>query len=889
MVAKQVVTHSPGYTLSDLKTGENGIQANLSLSGAPTNIYGKDIKDLILEVEYQSSDRIHVHIYDASKQQYQIPQAIFPRPPTDPSAKPSLEFHQQPSPFAFWITRSTGEIIFDTRPTGIPTYDAPLTLNKKEIRDTTLHSYPLVFQDQYLQLATSLPKDANIYGLGEVVSSSGLRRDNEGTVQTYWNRDAGDPSDENLYGTHAFYMETRWNKTTSSSASHGVFLLNSHGMDVVLRPGVLEYRALGGTLDFYFVAGTSPKEVIKQYSEVVGRPTKLPYWAFGFHLLRWGWKDIEATKEVVEKMEKAKIPLETIWNDLDYMFKYRNFTLNDVYPYVIPPSALHCLHFERLSRKEKFKEFTNWLHARNQHYIPIVDAAIALTAKEDKYDTYDRGHKLGVFVKDEDGDEFVGKVWPGSTVFPDWTAEHTYQWWKDNFDHFKSLVDYDGIWLDMNEPASFDSGTADAEVQGSASHVAEDDGKSKVPQPKQDSEQERSLLDDPPYAIHNHFKTLRTNTMAPKARNADGSRHYNTHNIYGHEENLMTSKVLLEQNPDKRPFILSRSTFAGSGTVVAHWLGDNRSTWQSMRESIQGVLQFQMFQIPMVGPDTGGFVGDSTEELCNRWMQLSSFYPFFRNHNVIETPSQEPYVWKSVTEASIKSINIRYQLLPLWETLFAQASKDGTPPLRPLFHEFDDPSLFDVDAQFLVGSSLLITPVLHEGKTSVEGVFPSTNGTKWVDWFTHKVIEVDTNDKATLETPLGHINIHTRSGSVLLIYNEPKYTLEETRKGSYGLVITLDDKGTAQGEVILDDGISVNSKERVTQFSVSDNKLSITSNGKFEVHNLIENITILGLSENAGDAKLKNVDAEYVYDATIAKLEISKLALRVDSETSVEW
>jgi len=300
-------------------------------------------------VDYESSSRecalgptgltvgLHVHIYDTAKEQYQIPENIIPRPASASSdRKPSLRFHHTSSPFAFWITRSSsGEIIFDTRPENIPVHKEPLTRYDQPWNDTSLPSYPLVFEDQYLQIATALPSNANIYGLGEVISSSGLRRDPNNTVATLWNSDsAGVPADTDLYGSHPFYVESR------EGQSHGVFLMNSHGMDVVLRERVLEYRALGGTIDLYFLAGPTPKEVIQQYGQVIGFPAKMPSWAFGFHLCRWAgeWVDLDRMKAVVEKMREEGIPMDTMWNDLDYMDRYRDFETNKHFKYVWLPN-----------------------------------------------------------------------------------------------------------------------------------------------------------------------------------------------------------------------------------------------------------------------------------------------------------------------------------------------------------------------------------------------------------------------------------------------------------------------------------------------------------------------------------------------------------------------
>ena len=153
-------------------------------------------------------------------------------------------------------------------------------------------------------------------------------------------------------------------------------------------------------------------------------------------------------------------------------------------------------------------------------------------------------------------------------------------------------------------------------------------------------------------------------TIAPNATHANGFVELDVHNLWALMEQTVTHAALLQIRDGKRPFIISRSTFAGSGKWSGHWLGDNWSKWSYMHYNIQGVLQFQLYQVPMVGADTCGFLDDTTEELCNRWMQLSAFLPFYRNHNVRSALSQEPYRWDSVAAASRTGISIRYSLLP---------------------------------------------------------------------------------------------------------------------------------------------------------------------------------------------------------------------------------
>ena len=281
-----------------------------------------------------------MHIYDAAGKHFQIPHHVLPFPPDGRSTDCDMHFEYTSHPFAFWVSRkSTRDIIFDIRSSSIPLHKEDLTMDhlaEPATHGTAMHCHPLVFSDQYLQLSTALPSDANVYGLGEYVGP--LRRKEE--VQTMWNMDNVAKRGNNMYGSHPFYMETRWRSGTScnetptsqppTSASHGVFMRNSHGMDVLVRDGVLQYKILGGTLDLYFVSGPSPHDVVRQYSEIVGRPARIPDWAFRFHLSRWGgtFATPEGVLEVVKKMKEAEIPLETVWSDLDYMDRKRNFEVS---------------------------------------------------------------------------------------------------------------------------------------------------------------------------------------------------------------------------------------------------------------------------------------------------------------------------------------------------------------------------------------------------------------------------------------------------------------------------------------------------------------------------------------------------------------------------------
>jgi alpha-glucosidase len=244
-----------------------------------------------------TDDRIHVKIQDPANSVYQVPASVLPRPSPSSgthSKDANIQFKYVASPFSFSITRAkTGEVLFDTSAASI------------------------VFETQYLRLRTSLPENPNLYGLGE--HSDPFRLNTTNYIRTLWSQDAyAIPNGANLYGNHPVYFEHR------TTGTHGVFFLNSNGMDIKInntngQDQYLEYNTLGGVLDFYFVAGPTPVAVSQQYAEVVGQPAMMPYWGFGFHNCRYGYQDAFAVAEAVYNYSKAGIPLETMWTDIDYM------------------------------------------------------------------------------------------------------------------------------------------------------------------------------------------------------------------------------------------------------------------------------------------------------------------------------------------------------------------------------------------------------------------------------------------------------------------------------------------------------------------------------------------------------------------------------------------
>jgi alpha-glucosidase len=282
----------------------------------------------------------------------------------------------------------------------------------------------------------------------------------------------------------------------------------------------------------------------------------------------------------------------------------------------------------------------------------------------------------------------------------------------------------------------------------------------------------------------------------------------------------------------------------------------------------------------MFGVDTCGFNGNTDEELCARWMQLSAFFPFYRNHNTLSALSQEPFRWESVASGTRTAMNIRYTLLPYMYTLFHQAHTSGSTVMRALAWEFpNEPQLAGVDTQFLLGPNILVTPVLEPQVDSVKGVFPGViDGESWYDWYTGERVNAQAGVNTTISAPLGHIPVYVRGGAVLPT-QEPGYTTTDSRKNPWGLIIALSDKGEASGSLYVDDGESLEPSATLDiTFAAMQGQLKVGVQGEYKDTNTLGNVTILGLTGGVGQIKLNGntLDAANVnYNSTSSVLKLS--------------
>lgn len=428
-------------------------------------------------------------------------------------------------------------------------------------------------------------------------------------------------------------------------------------------------------VDLYVLEGGTARELVHAFRQLTGRSYIPPKWAFGFGQSRWSYIDEDAVREVADRYEQAGIPLDMIYLDIDYMERYKDFTLNgETFP--------------------DFEAFAREMKERRIHLIPIIDAGVKI---EEGYDVYEEGVKNGYFVTKEDGSELVAAVWPGQVHFPDFLNADARRWFGDKY---KILMDQgiDGFWNDMNEPAIFY--TQDRLEEAFAA-----------------IEQYKGInLDLEKYwGMLGLLNGLSNNpedyTKFYHNMNGKRIRHDKVHNIYGYNMTRSAGEAFERLSPDKRILMFSRSSYIGMHRYGGVWTGDNCSWWSHILLNLQEMPALNMCGFLYSGADTGGFGCDTTQDLVMRWTALSIFTPLFRNHAALGTRRQELYQFDRIEDFR-NIVNLRYALLPYIYSEFMKAALRDEMYFVPLAFEYTgDERAVNVEDQILVGESLMIAPI----------------------------------------------------------------------------------------------------------------------------------------------------------------------------------
>ncbi len=439
----------------------------------------------------------------------------------------------------------------------------------------------------------------------------------------------------------------------------------AQGLDIELAyPPAIVVGAENGIPSLYCLYGPTLAELTRKFQRLIGTTPLPPLWALGYHQSRWGYRSQGDLEALADRFEEHEFPADGLWLDIDYMDGFRIFTFD---PDSLPDPA---------GTAAKLKE-------RGFRIIPILDPGVK---RDPGYGVYDSGRDRGVFCRNPAGTEFVGIVWPGWTVFPDFSLAGTRKWWA-GYAREWFATGFDGAWIDMNDPST---GPVD------------------------------------PMAMR--FEEGRT-------------EHTAFHNQYALLMARATRKGLEEAHPDQRPFLLSRSGCTGSQKYAAHWTGDNFSNYHHLRRSIGKSLNLAMSGFPFNGPDVGGFGGHCTGELLIDWVKAAFLFPFFRNHTMQGSRDQEPWAFSPEALKIIRRfVRLRYRLLPYLYTLFIEQEETGEAILRPLSYDFphEARSLSEIDDQFMIGPWIMQAPFLDEKGEERAVVLPKgrwfrADAGEWID------------------------------------------------------------------------------------------------------------------------------------------------------------
>jgi alpha-glucosidase len=567
------------------------------------------------------------------------------------------------------------------------------------------------------------------YGLGEKAGATFSLNTQQFVM---WNTDtyAYPRGLDPIYQSIGFYTALRYQRERSDPSAgrglaYGLFLDNTSRTYFDMGktdPSRVTFGAPSGELNYYVFTGgreRSPKKVLADYTWLTGRAPLPPLWALGNQQSRWSYYPESRVREVARGFRESRTPADVIYLDIDYMDGFRVFTWN----------------------KERFpdpRKLISDLRAEGFRVVLIVDPGVKV---DPNYYAYTQGQAGGHFVKTADGKELHASVWPGVCAFPDFTDPSAREWfgslYKTNLDEGVA-----GFWNDMNEPGVFLSDET----------------------PKPD-------------IYHHPMKTFPLD--ARHAGDSTPGTHARYHNVYGMQMARATFEGLKRLRPDARPFVLTRAGYAGVQRYSAVWTGDNVATWDHLRLSLTMLMNMGVSGVPLVGSDVGGFSGNPSPELYTRWLQAAALTPMLRSHSENGSNPHEPYSFpKEYADINRASIELRYRLLPYLFNLFHEHSETGAPVMRPLWFEYpDDARTYLIDDEYLVGSDLLVAPVVTESVKRRHVYFPA--GGRWVDWWTGRTYEGGKD--ADVDAPLERLPLFARAGAIVPTIPVIQHTGERTK------------------------------------------------------------------------------------------------------------
>jgi len=600
----------------------------------------------------------------------------------------------------------------------------------------------------FVAAAKKLGFDEHFYGLGEKAARLDKRR----SSFVNWNAD----TPGYLEGRDPIYQTVPFYTGLQNGNAYGIFFDNSYRSYFDFGKSSQQrvwFGAEGGELNYYFLYGPSLKKILNRYADLTGHMPMPPLWALGNQQSRWSYYPDTMVEEVVREYRKRDLPLDVVHLDIDYMQGYRVFTWDrNRFP---DPKALS----EKLAR-QGVKLITIVDPGVKHQQVAKSTAQITsitpeLEPQDPRYYVFEQGLLNNYFQKRESGDLFIPRVWPGESVFVDYTLPAAREWWGSLH---RAYTDNGvaGIWNDMNEPSDF----VDQTGRNQMDVVSYDEG--------------------------------------------EKSTHAKNRNVFALLMARATYEGLERLRPNQRPYVITRAAYAGIQRYSTMWTGDTNSTWEALALNIPMFTTLGLSGEPFVGSDVGGFMGRGSGELLTRAYQVSFLAPFCRNHKVIDGYDQEPWRFGKYYEDIIRRyLKLRYQLLPFLYTTLEEAHQTGTPLFRPLVLNYqDDPNTYNLDDEFMIGNDLLVAAVVKPDVTRRLVYLPK--GT-WYDFWTNKKYEGGT--MFTADAPLETVPMFVRAGAIIPMGPEMNYTGEKPQD-PITFNIYPDDQGSASMTLYEDDGTS---------------------------------------------------------------------------------
>ena len=600
----------------------------------------------------------------------------------------------------------------------------------------------------FIAASKKLGFNEHFYGLGEKAARLDKRR---GSFVN-WNSDTPGYTEgrDPIYQTVPFYTALQ------HGSAYGILFDNSYRSYFDFGKSSQQrtwFGAEGGEMNYYFFYGPSLKKILGRYADLTGHMPMPPLWALGNQQSRWSYYPDRMVEEVVSEYRKRDLPLDVVHLDIDHMQGYRVFTWDrSRFP---NPKALS----EKVG-KQGVKLVT--IVDPGVKYQPVSTGEARVTSstpelepQEQRYYVFDEGVQKKYFQHRANGDLFVPRVWPGESVFVDYTLSAGREWWGGLH---RAYLDNGiaGIWTDMNEPADFVDQTGKNQIDV----VSWDEG--------------------------------------------EKSTHAKNRNVFALLMARATYEGLERLRPHQRPYVITRAAYAGVQRYSTMWTGDTNSTWEALQLNIPMFTTLGLSGEPFVGSDVGGFIGRANGELLVRSYQVSFLAPFCRNHKVIDGYDGEPWRFGQHYEDIIrKYLKLRYRLLPFLYTTLEEAHRTGVPLFRPLVLNYqDDPNTYNLDDQFMIGNDLLVAPVLKPDVVQRLVYLPKG---VWYDYWTNK--KYVGGKMISLDAPLDTVPMFVRAGAIIPTWPDLKYVGEKPAD-PITFNIYLDEKGSASATLYEDDGVS---------------------------------------------------------------------------------